>query len=164
MVTTAILPVASFTKLTVPTNISDIVPLNHAGPHPVSRDIVPPKQLPHNRLKHGVPHKVHQLHLPRVAIATQTGVKLQAERVTQCGSGGGQPALEGVMDGRVVSEEGGGGHARHLLTDGQHCGLEVHRVRGEEVSEGGRVHGKGHPLARCVDGEDITMLDEEEYI
>lgn len=45
-------------------------------------------------------------------MATQAGVELGTESVTECCYGGGQTSLEGVVDGSVVGREGGGGNPR----------------------------------------------------
>lgn len=72
--------------------------------------IVCPKQLSDHTLKHGVPHKCHQLHLPSIAMATQAGMELRAEGVAQCAGAGRKSSLQGIVDGGVVSTEGGGGN------------------------------------------------------
>lgn len=67
------------------------------------------EQLPHDRLKHGVSNKVHQVHLSLSAVVQQAGVELLREDGAHlCEVGGYQATLDGVVDGTVVLEEGQG--------------------------------------------------------
>lgn len=51
------------------------------------RHILCAEQLPHDRFKHGITHKLHQLHLSSISMATQAGIELGTEGVAEWSSG-----------------------------------------------------------------------------
>lgn len=71
------------------------------------RNVVVSKQLPYDRLKHGIPDEIHQVHFSLLAMAQQAGVELLREDGAHLGEVGGyQAALDGVVDSAMVLVEG----------------------------------------------------------